>query len=137
VLLEEGPAVLAHEMMHDRYRDQVVELLQLAEDERAVRPGTGQRDVEMVAPGLGLEAAFAARPRCAVARHPVAELRCGSLEAPAMRFGVVPFVVPDAVDEQTHDRSSCWYPDVGHRRRMPKNLPLNSPLHEMHGRRID
>jgi hypothetical protein len=61
-------------MMHDRDRDDVFELLQLAEDQRAVRPRAGERNIEVVAARLGLEAAFAPFRRLAVDGHPVAPL---------------------------------------------------------------
>ncbi len=70
----EGPAVLAHEPVHDRERSiDVLEAFQLAEDQRAVRPRAGPRDVEVVAARLGLEPALAGRSRRPVRRHPVAE----------------------------------------------------------------
>ena len=80
ILGQESPAVLAHVMVHDRDRDDVLELLQLAQDQRAVRPRAGQRNVEMVAAGLGLEAAHAPFGRLAVHRDPVAPLRLAADE---------------------------------------------------------
>ncbi|MDT4885346.1 hypothetical protein FQZ97_1215710 [compost metagenome] len=59
VLALEFPTLRQHQRIDDRDRDQLLELLQLAEDQRAVGPGAGKRDVEVVAPGFGLEAAFA------------------------------------------------------------------------------
>src|SRR4051794_26127866 len=79
-------------------------------------PGAGERDVEMVAPRLGLEAAPPARACRPVGRHPVAELALGADEAAIGLAGVVPFVVPFAVDHQAHDafppgvhQSSAYY----------------------------
>ena len=56
-------------------RDHALEPLELAEDEGPVRPRTGERDDQMIAPGLRLEAAGAASGRDAVRRNPVAERR--------------------------------------------------------------
>src|SRR3546814_13528594 len=56
----------------------------------------------MVAPGLGLEAAFAAGARRAVGGDPVAEGAFLPLEAAAGLGGIVPLVVPGAVDQQSH-----------------------------------
>ena len=57
----EGPAAIAHVPVHHRHPDHVLEPLEAAEDEGAMGPGAGQRDVEMVAAGLGREPALAAR----------------------------------------------------------------------------
>ena len=75
--LVELPALREHVRLDDRDADRLGQLLQPAEDQRAVRPGAGERDVEMVAAGLGLEAALAGRAGRAVGRHPVAEQRLG------------------------------------------------------------
>jgi maleylacetate reductase len=39
--------------MHDRDVDHALEPFESAEDERPVRPRTGERDVEVIAPGRG------------------------------------------------------------------------------------
>src|SRR6185437_6603506 len=53
----EGPAALGEQPMDDRKRDHALETLKAAEDEGAVRPRAGERDDEMVAARLRLEAA--------------------------------------------------------------------------------
>jgi len=105
VAILEFPAVFQHQRIDDRQRDQVFEPFQLAEDQRAMRPGAGERDIEMIAPGLGLEAAFARRAGRAFGGHPVAELRLGAFEMAGGGFRVIPDVVPDAVNEHAHRRS--------------------------------
>ena len=55
----------------------------------------------MVAAGLGLEPAGASRRGCAVGSDEVAELRLRPLEFAGLA-GVIPFVLPFAVDEKTH-----------------------------------
>ena len=98
----EGPALIAHQPVHHRHVDHLLQPLQAPEDQRAMRPGAGQRDIQVVTPGFGLEAAFAFRPGGAVGGDPVAELRLRALEATAALFGVVPGVLPLAVDQQSH-----------------------------------
>src|SRR5690606_21194456 len=51
-------------------------------------------------------AAFAGRPGRAVDGYPVAEGALLPLEAAAGLVGVIPLVVPDAVDQQSHESSS-------------------------------
>src|SRR5690606_24012770 len=85
-----------------RNRDEVFELLQLAEDQGAVCPGTGIGDIEVIAAGFRLEAAVAARTRRPVRRDPVAALRLRPLEMAPGRFRVVPDVLPLSFDEPAH-----------------------------------
>src|SRR5690606_32038191 len=82
--------------------DQAVEPFELAKDERAMRPGAGERDVKVIAPGFGLVPARAARAGRAIGRDPVPERRLLAHEAPAGAFGVVPLILPDTVDKQSH-----------------------------------
>src|SRR5437868_3310152 len=76
----EAPAAFAHEPVNDGKADGVLEAFEGAHDQRAVRPWAGIGDVEMITPGLRLEAAFAGRAGCAVGRHPIAEMRGLPLE---------------------------------------------------------
>src|SRR5258707_10019312 len=71
-----------------------------------MRPGTGERDVEMVAARYGFEAAIAACTRHAIRRDPVAKMRILADEAATGRLCVVPLVPPDAVDQKAH----CSFP---------------------------
>src|SRR5215470_18444654 len=57
----ERPAVLRVMPVDDRQPDEALEPFQPAKDERAVRPRTGERDVQVVAAGGGAETAFAGR----------------------------------------------------------------------------
>ncbi len=98
----ERPSVLRHQPVRHRQADHALQPLEAAEDERAVGPRAGERHVEVIAAGLGLEAALARRPRCAVRRDPVAEARVRAHETAAAARRVVPLVVPDAVDENAH-----------------------------------
>ncbi len=126
VLGQEGPAVGAHEMMDDRDGNHVLEFFQCPKDQRPVRPGTGKRDIEMVAARLGLEAARAAFGRPTVNRDPVAPLRLRPHEFAVARLGVVPAVLPFAVDQQSHAISFRLRRDVGTNRRCGNRQALNS-----------
>src|SRR5215472_4541534 len=65
-------------------------------------PGTGETDIEMVSARLGLKPTLAAWAGRSVCGDPVAELALAANEvAPAGR-GIVPEVVPLAVDQQSH-----------------------------------
>ena len=101
--LGEHPALVAHQGVDHRQPDRVLEPLEGTHDHGAVGPRARQRHVKVVAPGLGLE------PRGAVGGDPVAELALRAHEAPARLLGVVPLVVPDAVDQSSH----VWFPVMG------------------------
>src|SRR5262249_17385994 len=94
--LVEGPAVAAHVPGHDRHRDDVFELLELAKNDRPRRPWAGERDIEVIAPGPGLKSAFARRACAAVDRDPVAKLRVGADEVAVL--GAILVVLPHAID---------------------------------------
>jgi hypothetical protein len=100
------PAVVQHVRMNDGNADSVFETLEPAEDQRAMRPGTGERHVQVVASSRGREPAISGRPGRAVGRDPVAVFRALALETPARTLRVVPLVVPDTVDQQAHERDS-------------------------------
>ena len=68
------PAVFEHVRIHHGDTDEIVEILQSAKDQRAVCPGAGEGDIEVIASGLRLEAAFTAWARSTVGRDPVTEL---------------------------------------------------------------
>ncbi len=116
----ERPTVFAHEPVGDRKIDHAFQPLQGPEDERAVRPRTRVRDVEVVASRLRLEPALAGGPGSAVGRDPVAEGAVRALEPASGGLGVIPPVRPDAVDEQSHGSSPCLWPRIGAR-------PLSRP----------
>src|SRR5690606_364904 len=105
-LVLERPTVLAHVRMNDRHRDHVFELLQRAEDQRAMSPWAGQRNVKMVTTWFSLEASLASLGRLAIRRYPVAPLRLRAHETPAACLCVVPLVVPLAVNKKSHGSSS-------------------------------
>lgn len=65
----EYPALIGPARQRERDGDVVLEAFQLTEDERAMRPRAAERHVQMVAPRLRLEAAFARRARRAVRSH--------------------------------------------------------------------
>src|SRR5262249_22781076 len=73
----DGPALLPQSGDGIGDRDRAFELLDRSIDQRAVRPRTAVRDVEVVAPGFGLEAG---RP---VSRDAVAEAAVGAPELAA------------------------------------------------------
>src|SRR6266852_3969304 len=76
-------------------------LFQLTDDQRAMCPRAGERDVYVIAARRGLEAAFAARPRPAIGRHPIPE---DSLRANEVASRTAPKVVtsPSAIDQHSH-----------------------------------
>ena len=74
VAAAEMPTVVGHVPVHHRHGDGVFQFLEFAEDERPVGPGAGVGQVQMVTPGLGLEAGRS------VGRHPVADSRLGALK---------------------------------------------------------
>ena len=98
----EGPAVVQHVWMYDGNADHLFQPFERAEDQRAMRPGAGVGDIEVIAPRLGPETAGAGRAGRAVRRDPVAELRRVALERTARGGGVIPAAVPCAVDELSH-----------------------------------
>ena len=85
----EGPAALGQKPMDDRERDHALEPFEPAEDEGAVRPRAGERDDEVIAARLRLEAAGAARPGFPARGHPVAERRVGADEMAGRVVGEV------------------------------------------------
>src|ERR1700719_4480979 len=64
-----------------------------------MRPGAGERDEQRVAPGLDREAGRT------IGAHLMAKGRIGALEHAAGLGRVIPDVVPDAVDQHSHDLS--------------------------------
>jgi hypothetical protein len=71
--VHERPAVIQHEPVHDRDVDHVRKPLELSENQCSMRSWTGERDVEVVVPGLSFEATHAAWPRTAIRRDPIPE----------------------------------------------------------------
>ena len=57
----EGPATLAANRVHDRHADHIFELLEFPHDDRAMGPGTGHGDIEVVAASLGWVAGASVR----------------------------------------------------------------------------
>jgi len=128
--LTESPAVLTHEMMDDRHRNDGLELLQLAVDEGPVSPWAGKRDIEVVAAGLGAESAPLALGRPAVGGDPVAPDRIGADEATPALLLLRSMIGPDAVDQQSHlERPSMAFPSrhVGQRPAGRDHFILNTP----------
>src|SRR5262245_59085946 len=103
VAIFEAPAAFAHEPVDDRQADRLFETLEGAHDEGGMRPWAGIGDIEMVAPGFSLEAAFAGRAGRAVGCYPIAEQRGRPFETATGSGCVVPLVVPSAFDEASHD----------------------------------
>src|SRR5207248_3333423 len=101
----EPPALRPEERLDQGQRDDVIQALELAEDDRAVRPRTGERDVEVIAPRLGRKAAVARGPWASVRRHPVAEQGRSAHEAAAAQSRFL--VLPDALDELAHRLLLC------------------------------
>src|ERR1700722_391174 len=97
----EGPAALAEEPVNDRERNHALKPFKPSEDEGAMRPRAGKRDDEVIAVGLRLEAAGAARPRLSVNSDPIAEGRVGPHETAARVVREVA-LSPFSVDERAH-----------------------------------
>src|SRR5690606_21013189 len=68
-----APSVIRQFRLDHGDGDDILKALQTSADEGARRPGTDQRDIEMIAAGLCLKAAFTGGTRAAVRRDPVAE----------------------------------------------------------------
>src|SRR5690606_32440539 len=100
----EYPALIGPARQRERDRDVLLEPFELAEDQRAMRPRAAERDVQVVAAGLRLEAAFARRPRCAVRRHPAADDGWAALEASVAEPQGRRLLIgnPAAVDHRSH-----------------------------------
>ncbi|MNY24419.1 hypothetical protein D3C86_1581310 [compost metagenome] len=96
-MLVEGPAVFQHQPADHRHIDQAFQAFELAQDQRAVGPRTGEGHVEMIATGLGRKAADTARARLAIGGHPVATLRLFTLKR-AVLAAFVPLVLPATFD---------------------------------------
>jgi hypothetical protein len=85
-------------VVHHVDADGLFQSFQFAEDEGAVRPGAGERNIQVIAAGLGLETGLSRRARAAVCGYPVTEPGLLTLEMPSGGLGVVPLVAPFAVD---------------------------------------
>ena len=96
--LVEGPAVFQHQPTDHRDVDQAFQALELAQDQGAVRPRAGEGYIEVIATGLGLEAAFTTRAWRAIGGHPVAALCLFPLES-AIGATFVPLVFPLSFDQ--------------------------------------
>src|SRR5690606_41976802 len=99
--LAECRTPVTHQPAHHRDIDQAFQALERSRDKSAVRPGAGQADIEVIAAGLGREAARATGAGAAVRGDPVATLRLFALET-AVAGGVVPLVMPAAIDQKPH-----------------------------------
>src|SRR5947207_11102396 len=96
-----GPALQSQSRKRIGDGDRIVELLERAIDQRAVCPRTAVRDVEVIAPGLGLEAGRAVR------RDAVAEAAVGAAELAAGASFLGKLAVPPrAVDDNAHYAAS-------------------------------
>ena len=87
-----GPALRAHAGNRVRDRDGVIELLEHTEHHRAMRPRTVVRDIEVIAPGLGLEAGRTVGGD-AVAKQAVDALERAALAELGRRIAVGPLAV--------------------------------------------
>ena len=99
-LRAEHPTVSQHQRLDDRHRDCGFQFLELAEDERAMRPRTGQRDIEMITAGRRSKTARSRRSRAAVRRHPIAKVRLRPHKAAIDRS--LDLVRPHSVNQLAH-----------------------------------
>ena len=81
--------------------DHVFELFQLAEDQRAMRPGAGERNVEVIAAGFGRKTTLAGRAGTAVRGDVIVENR-RLADEPAIVLNAHINVSPRAIDKQAH-----------------------------------
>ena len=102
----ELPARIAHVRVHHRQGNHVLQPLQPAEDQGAMGPGAGVGNVQVITPGLGLEATLATGAGAAVRGDPVAKLRVLANEFTVFPLGLQPVVPEGAVDQQTHALAS-------------------------------
>src|SRR6185312_4725919 len=97
----ERPAVLAQARNGVSDRDRVRKILDGAVDQGAVRPRTAVRDIQMVAPGLGLEAGRA------VGGDDAAETAVGAAEVAGLAGLFRQLLIrPFAVDQNAHQAAS-------------------------------
>ncbi len=94
--------MLSHQPADHRYVDQGFELLELAVDQGAVGPGTGERNIEVIASGFGLDRRSTIGTGRAVRGHPVATLRLFALEFAVIAVFVPP-ILPLTIDQKSHD----------------------------------
>src|SRR6185437_3363426 len=94
--LGKGPALLQHERLDEADRDDVFQALQQAEQQRAVAPRAGERQIEVIASAGG------GKSGAAVGGDPVAERARRALESAAALARVVPLVAPLTVDQHAH-----------------------------------
>src|ERR1700722_13803182 len=95
----ECPTLLSHQPIRDRNGDRGLKPFQHAKDQGSVRPGTGQRNVEMIAPRLCPEAAVAGWSWRPVRSDPVAEHSVLTLEASIAGRIVGAMISPVAINE--------------------------------------
>ncbi|MNP08999.1 hypothetical protein D3C76_1010880 [compost metagenome] len=88
LLLVEGPAMVLHQPADHRHVDQRLQALEGTEDQGAVRPWAGQRDVQVVTASFGSGQLIAALGVFAFERAVLAVF--------------IPLVMPAAVDQKAH-----------------------------------
>lgn len=72
-IITEAPALLREPRLDHGHADNVVELFELARDQRARGPRANQRHIEVIAAGFGFEAAAAVRAGTPIWRYPIPE----------------------------------------------------------------
>jgi len=93
--LVERPAIFRHQPADYGHVDQLFEAFEFAVDQCAMRPGAGERDVEVVAARLGWKGRLATRARRAVPGYPVVTF--GMLSFESAVAACVPAVMPLAI----------------------------------------
>src|SRR5687768_1660066 len=99
IFLIKCPAFAAHVVVDDRNRNDILQLLECAEDQCAVSPGAGVGNIEMVSACLGLESGLAGWSSLTFGGYPIAELRFRTDEAATAVLCIIPLVMPNAVDQ--------------------------------------
>src|SRR5262249_25681337 len=95
-LFAEYPPVFIHDGIHHDHRQSVRQALQRAEDQRAVRPRAGERDIKAIASGLGANR---------LPRKGVAEGGARTEKLARGLAGVMPPALPHAICEKAgHDQ---------------------------------
>jgi hypothetical protein len=97
----EGPPLVGHHRLDHRYRHGLIELFDRPGDQGAVRPGTGERNIEVITPRLSRITTGS------VGGDPVAKSRDGANELALGRCGVIPAFAPMTIFEIT--AHSCTF----------------------------
>ena len=109
--LGKGPALIKHMRVHNGHGNMRRQPLELAQNQRAVRPRARQRDIQMVA--------TAVRRKAPARLNPIAKPGIFPLESTAGALGVIPLVNPASFYKTSHLAVSCCLAQVLARNTLP------------------